>query len=79
MTDSIADIMQSQLDILDRIDTQKDILTAILEKLSGKPGPSPVAEALQEIVATLREQTDMLRALGERGGAEGLSEEKSQQ
>jgi len=66
MSDPTDAIMQSQLVILDRLDAQKDIMTAILEKLSEKPGPSPVAEALQEIVATLLEQTDMLRALGER-------------
>lgn len=74
MTDPIAAIMQSQLVMLDRLDAQKDILTAVLEKLSEKPGPSPVAEALQEIVATLREQTDMLRALGERDGVEGMEQ-----
>lgn len=49
--------------ILDTLEVHTEKLDAILEAAAREPGPSPVAEALTEILAAIREQTALLAEL----------------
>lgn len=56
-------IAEAQFTVMDRLDVQSEKLDAVLDAMTTEPGPSPVAEALQQILAELREQSILLRGL----------------
>lgn len=56
-------IAEVQFTLMDRLDVQSEKLDAVLDALTTEPGPSPVAEALQQILKELREQSILLRGL----------------
>ena len=55
--------------LLDRVDVQSEKLDAVLDAVTADPGPSPLAQALEAILAELKTQSEMLRHLA--GTAEG--------
>ena len=50
-------------DILSSLEVHTEKLDAILEAATKEPGPSPTAQLLKEIVASLTEQSAVLEAL----------------
>ena len=49
--------------LIGMLEVHNEKLDAILEAATVEPGPSPVAEKLQEIVAAIEGQTEMLASL----------------
>lgn len=54
--------------LLDRVDVQSEKLDAVLDAVTARPGPSPLTQALEAILAELKAQSEMLRHLA--GSAE---------
>lgn len=50
-------------DLLAGLQAQAEKVDAILEAATKEPGPSPTAELLKRIIASLTEQSDLLHAL----------------
>ena len=50
-------------ELVSAIGTQTEMLTAILKAATIDPGPSPVAEALQQIALGMKQQTALLTQL----------------
>jgi len=51
--------------LVDMLEVHNEKLDAILEAATVEPGPSPVAEALQTLLAATEEQTKLLASLPE--------------
>ena len=49
--------------LMDRMDVQSDKLDAVLDAVTADPGPSPLAQALEAILAELKAQSEVLRHL----------------
>jgi hypothetical protein len=49
--------------LIGMLDVHNEKLDAILEAATLEPGPSPTTEILQQILATMRQQTALLEAL----------------
>ena len=49
--------------LMDRMDVQSEKLDAVLDAVTAEPGPSPLTQALEAILAELKAQSEMLHRL----------------
>jgi hypothetical protein len=68
---SIDSLTQGLTLLTEGLGTQTEMLRELLELASEVPEPSPVAKSLQDILATLKEQTPLLVRIGETMGTVG--------